>query len=272
MLLRQLWCESTIGYAGKLPTILGSGQNMTLNFGGSKGKPPILFAPFPMSAIRQLRNKISKCKIYPPQYGHQGMIDCKKKIHNQSKIAHVGEAHCTIEAFRIKEALNNLQRQHKTNSPIEALTKSGLFNKQGHGIRFPMRVKSNPDGGPDILIVHSYAYADDWDSPESGLPIAIGAKIEAPLWEKVHEIIGTNPYPKLPNGDTYIPHITIGYMHAQTERPTPEAEQESPADIRQQMRRSYEGTQEKIPKASETATGQPAQNTARRRSPKLTNS
>ena len=51
MHLRQLWCESTIGYTGKLPTLLGNGQDMTLNFGGTKGKPPILFAPFPISAI-----------------------------------------------------------------------------------------------------------------------------------------------------------------------------------------------------------------------------
>ena len=242
MRLRQLWCESTIGYAGKLPTLLGNGQDMTLNFGGSKGKPPILFAPFPMAAIRRIRNKLSKCKVWPPQYGQQGMVDCSKRTYGQTKMAHVGEAHCTVEMFKMKQALKHLQQQYNTNDPIEALTRSGLFDKQGNGIKFPMKVKSSSEGGIDYLIVQSIAYADEYDTPETGLPVVIGAKIEAPLWEKVHEILGTDPHPILPNGDTYVPHVTIGYMHAQSKRPTPEAEQESPADIRQQMRRNYEST------------------------------
>lgn len=245
MYLRQLWCESKIGFVGQLSTILGNGQDMTLNFGGTRGKQPILFAPFPMAAIRRMRNRIAKCKIWPPQYGQQGMVDCSKPSYGQSKIAHVGEAHCTVEMFRMQEALNNLQKQYGTESPVEALIHSGLFDQQGNGIQFPMRVRSSPQGGIDFLIVHSFAYADKWDTLETGLPVVIGAKINAPLWEKVHEVLGTDPYLTLPNGDTYVPHVTIGYMHAQGKRPSPEAEQESPADIRQQIRQSYE--QERLP-------------------------
>jgi len=249
MYLRQLWCESTVGYAGKLPTLLGNGQDMTLNFGGSKGKSPILFAPFPMAAARRIRNRIAKYKVWPPQYGQQGIVDYSKQAYGQSKIAHVGEAHCTIEMFRINQALEHLQKQYNTDDPIEALIQSGLFDKHGNGLKFPMKVKSNPDGGIDYLIVQSVAYADEYDTPDTGLPIVIGVKIEAPLWGKVHEVIDTDPYPTLPNGDTYVPHVTIGYMHAQTKRSTPEAEQQSPADIRQQIRRSYEGSREIIPQA-----------------------
>jgi len=159
-------------------------------------------------------------------------------------MAHVGEAHCTVEMFKMQEALEHLQQKYNTNDPKEALIQSGLFDRNGNGIKFPMRVKTDPEqGGIDFLVVSSYAYADSWDNENTGLPVVIGVKIEAPLWEKVHDILGTPAYPRLPNGDIYQPHVTIGYMHAQAARPTPEAEEESPADIRQQIRRSYQASQ-----------------------------
>jgi len=236
MLLRQLWCESTVKFVGRLPTVLGNGQDMTINLGGEHGRSPMLYAPFPLSAIRQLRNKLSKCKIIPPQYGKHGAVDCTKKSYSQTKLAHVGEAHCTIQAFKIDEILKRLKHKHGTDNTQEALMAAGLFDRDGNGAKFPMRIKKGANG-PDFLVVHSFAYKDEWDNTNN-LPIAIGIKVHAPYWEAVHNILGTNPYPVLPNGDTYTPHITIGYMH--NRQPSPESEEESPADIRKQIRKSYD--------------------------------
>ena len=170
----------------------------------------MLFVPFPLSVVRQLRKHLSRCKTIPPRsLSEPGYLDCIARGWDQSPIAHVGEAHCTISVGReLSAVLPDLMAKYEVQTPEEALQKIGLFDESGNGLRFPVQIKS---GRRTFMVVPSPWYSD------SGDVYVVIAKVNVPLWANVRSRLGLPEFPQLPR-TKYEPHVTIGYMYADTEK------------------------------------------------------
>jgi len=207
MKLKLLWAEDSVAHIGVLPVKIGNNRDFTIQYGGIADRDPMLYGKFPLSAIRQLKKHLSKCKIIPPggedPLGH---VDCSKRSWNQSKIAHVGEAHCTIvSGFELAKILPDLMTEYEAETPEEAFQKVGLFDDYGNGLDFPMNINS-VNGEPQYLVLPSFAHG-------SSGAFLIAAALKVPNWKKVRSTLGLPTMPPLPSGGEYYPHITIGYMY-----------------------------------------------------------
>jgi len=208
MKLRSLWCEAIFSYQGPLPARLGSGEDYTLHYGGASswGGATMLYVKYPFSHANALRRKISKCAIIPPAGTAPGRIDCSER--GSTKIAHIGEAHCTIASFELQPALKALAEKYDVPTDDDALKAAGLFDENGNGLKFPLNLKSGGDGRPELLVFSSQSY----ENIPPGL-MAIVAPIEiTDDWYKIRDVLGLPGMPRVgPNN--YIPHVSLAYAH-----------------------------------------------------------
>lgn len=182
--------EATTPWMGKLEAVLGTDEPYTLNYGGTPGRPPMLYVPIPLSAVRTAISRIAKGRIKPDGDGDGPDPGTRPKL------THVGEAHATVSMGpELPAALGQ--------DPEAELRASGLFDGVGAGVRVKVRHTG------EYRWMRASFYKDEAD-PKG--PLLAAEIVEIPDLERIRTALGLSPLPRIPGVDVYIPHVTVGYL------------------------------------------------------------
>ncbi len=111
-------------------------------------------------------------------------------------LIHTGEGHITISmGEELSRALGP--------NPIETLKELDLFDASGRGIRTPIAYTG------ELRVMYAGYYKDESD-PKG--PILIAEQVSVPELPSIRNRLGLSSLPTLASGQTYIPHITYGYI------------------------------------------------------------
>ena len=200
--------EATMTWTGEITPILGDGRPESLNYGtGDVTRPNFLYIPIPLSRIRTMHRYLSRDKIaycIESVGGHVVSVRDKDKIPENAIIIenpgryliHTGEGHITVSmGEELSRALGP--------NPIETLKELEIFDDSGRGIRTPIAYTG------ELRVMYAGYYKDESD-PKG--PILIAEQVSVPELPSIRNRLGLSSLPTLASGQTYIPHITYGYI------------------------------------------------------------
>lgn len=200
--------EATTSWLGNIQVKLGTGAAETLNFGsGDPKRPGFLYIPIQLDRVRTMIRYMTRGKTAYYVEGKGGLVipsEQKDRIPPGAlvipdpgkRLTRVGEAHITVSMGpELEKAL--------VGDPQGTLTKAGLFNTFGQGVRCPIEYTGL------LRVLQAGFYKDEYD-PKG--PILIAEEVHVSNMIHIRESLGLPAMPVLPNGQPYIPHITYGYI------------------------------------------------------------